>query len=94
MVEKEKEMEDKGKETSTLLSPRTTASVLHVLLTLTNAWLLSQDQNTNFLLQEKREGKVSEGKEKIGSFLMYNMASPSIIITPFPAHFIINHALT
>lgn len=45
-----------------------------------------QDQNTNCLLREKREGKGNERKQRIWAFMMYNMTLPSIIILPSLTH--------
>lgn len=87
---KDKEMEEKGKETSTLLSPGPLLVLLtysqHLFTSLINAMQSFLDQNTNCLLREKKEGKGKERKQRIWAFRMYNMTLPSIIILPSLTH--------
>lgn len=82
-MEMDKVMEDKGKDTSTRSHPRATARAVPYADTLTSVRLFSHDQDTNFLLRERRvhEGK---GRRKSGPPVTCNKASPALRSLPLP----------
>lgn len=83
VMEMDKVMEDKGKDTSTRSRPRATARAVPYSDTLTSVRLFSHDQDTNFLLRERRvhEGK---GRRKSGPPVTCNKASPALRSLPLP----------